>query len=1546
VYLDNAYRRLKLRLNKTSTNLLEIGIDQFTQVAGITENPDPESWTPQSLRAFLRDYTLHLSLSSILVIDISGAINSILGAIINAILNAAFPGVGGIIGSAVSSIITPLLSDWLAGVIGDATGYGNPLRVGQIVDDLVGKGAGGIPLAYLYIPDLLSTLLTLPATDPEPYNYGSLYGRITGGDDVEVNVEGATVQLYLAGTLYYSTTTDKDGKYAFINLVAGQTYEVRIVAPTTNVYNSYPQAHEAAIYATVMPFREYPATEFNHHLAPYGEYNYGPIIISGYILDASSGTGTVPLANAQVYFTYPSTSSADLKLIGTTDGNGYYYWEATEDVFGYAHIIEVRHASKATYTTYLYLNSTISNYTWNYTYPYVPIPPITSGTITITLQAMEDQPLFTGNSTETFGTFATDNGAAYPEATLTDIHTRLSNNYLGAAIRNGNGTLVGAQVVSGIHTMTYTYPSTLAMHAAIENFIDPDNTNSFLMQEVAGTSPAFVITENIEYIFYHAVSYSRQVIIEARAIPSKNMIIVGVMKGIIKAVDDNDVEVWLEYNGRTIRHTDSFNGNVDQLYYNVTDITDYAKNLTGPEADGEEDNGYWDSIFYPYHQNQPRDYTAQGRAMDASGNLYDTKVYNIDKTAADIMVDGVLKLEKMPLNRAYTVKIRSKLYQNVDKDTFTLTVADNTAEGTYTLYRRAPHWSEEPAVASSMIQGIRIRLGADYLDASSDDPGLQDVTNPGYTEDGIPLTYANCVNKMGEDVINASINWAAGQAVGAAASWLGNLVGGGIGGSIVEWLVKQGGNAAVGAIPDADLTSSTVDEKGKTRFVPWINYTNGYQEGPYDANDAVSYIEIWLAPNFIGDLLGMVNNLLYNMIGYGDITPDQRYLPRDLAAIPEDTSETKIQRLKFDGIFDESDDEKVFDYIYDTREDFQKVMYEAGPRQAGGLVNFLLSFVFTQVMSGGIADTLNSSTAMDAIQFVFGIELVDDILDQATRLISHLFPLTLPYSMIEEKDLENSPLQAEDVPSTIVELDGVPDSSFVENVEISGKTYGPERYQKLTNVKDLLAHQGALEAGTRLVGSNDKDGDVLVPTDPTVDDEGELTTGYEREHDFHDMSVYAKVFLNANFNNLFERILLFINGASYLHSRNLLDPSKADEQPELAYGYGQITPENWFITKGTILRADSVMFDEDGFPLPEYQDVYAMIQRWIKTNVVNSYILINDYEYTQDTQGVVTKKLIGTTYVRDVYGHFDEEDFLNGIPDSYMYVAEDGDVVEHYEYRTRTEAEITAVGLVSAKDDRYLELDIYNTGLRLRAVTNIGGEYFSPYNNGTNYMGKTYLTPPNEIIFHDPYNIMAFTAIGGSWAGEEGYGGVRSNLNEDGTYTVSSLAEILPKRNMVGFADGDSSEGAGAMMYWDLSRLDMTPRTDSSTGYIVGYAGNQIYGWNDVLKKVTKIPARVESGMIIDPNSTLHITEAEPGTTDNIGGYVQDLTNTSKAIDLPEINPLTFDETEYRKLLPTIIDYAAKYQQVDAQLGTAKVFTNAYGWTQDYLYKRYVFNNL
>jgi hypothetical protein len=95
----------------------------------------------------------------------------------------------------------------------------------------------------------------------------------------------------------------------------------------------------------------------------------------------------------------------------------------------------------------------------------------------------------------------------------------------------------------------------------------------------------------------------------------------------------------------------------------------------------------------------------------------------------------------------------------------------------------------------------------------------------------------------------------------------------------------------------------------------------------------------------------------------------------------------------------------------------------------------------------------------------------------------------------------------------------------------------------------------------------------------------------------------------------------------------------------------------------------------------------------------------------------------------------------------------------------------------------------------------------------------------------------------------------------------------------------------------------------------------------------------------VQEESTLNLRLAETGES-HIGGYVQDTNNLSKAIDLPEINPLTFDEEEYRQLLPTMLAYAAKYQQIDPDLGTAKQFTTSTGLLQDYLYKRYVFDNL
>ncbi|NMA59509.1 MAG: hypothetical protein GX959_02805, partial [Clostridiales bacterium] len=256
--------------------------------------------------------------------------------------------------------------------------------------------------------------------------------------------------------------------------------------------------------------------------------------------------------------------------------------------------------------------------------------------------------------------------------------------------------------------------------------------------------------------------------------------------------------------------------------------------------------------------------------------------------------------------------------------------------------------------------------------------------------------------------------------------------------------------------------------------------------------------------------------------------------------------------------------------------------------------------------------------------------------------------------------------------------------------------------------------------------------------------------------------------------------------------------------------------------------------------------------------------------------------------------------------------------------------------------------DIYNTGLKMRAANSFGGEYFSPLRpqpEGQNSMTRVPLTPPTKLIFHDPYNILDFTAINGSWAGAAGFGGIRSNLNADGTYTVTSLDQVLPERNVGTFVDGDASESAGIMMFWDLSSLDMT-KVDGSTGFIKGYMGNLAYGWNDVLKQVTKIEAEVKPGMVLDPNSTLWIKK--DNGPQSMFGYIQDETRNDKVIDLPEIDPLTFDEAEYRKLLPTMIDYAVKYRQIaDSEGGTARTFTDpSNNNSSDFIYKRYVFDDL
>ena len=232
-----------------------------------------------------------------------------------------------------------------------------------------------------------------------------------------------------------------------------------------------------------------------------------------------------------------------------------------------------------------------------------------------------------------------------------------------------------------------------------------------------------------------------------------------------------------------------------------------------------------------------------------------------------------------------------------------------------------------------------------------------------------------------------------------------------------------------------------------------------------------------------------------------------------------------------------------------------------------------------------------------------------------------------------------------------------------------------------------------------------------------------------------------------------------------------------------------------------------------------------MIAKWVDTNIVNSYVIINDYEYVADPiTNAVTKRLIGKTYVRDVYGHFDDHDFIFGdigwavsknnykanfnwaglASGSALY----SDALESYDYSYVSRYPIndngtlnynapgpfaTAINIMSAKDDRFQEIDINNTGIRMRSVSSITSFYYAE-TNGTAGMKTEVMLPPNKIVFHDPYNILDFTAYGGTWATETG--GARHNINSDGSYVVNDIKKILPTRNFANFEDGNSNDSA------------------------------------------------------------------------------------------------------------------------------------------------------
>ena len=1370
--MSNAYRRLRIAATKSSDNIVRLALDQLTAVYGYDDFnniEDRDKWTPMGAAAFIRAHQLYISLENLLVIDLSAVVEWIfdraLPFIGEQLGNLIMPGLGGTLGKLLAQLINALVgelvADLVAEMIGDLSGYGNPLKVGKIIDDLMG---GGVPLPLsLYLPELLGSLL---GGDEAPQAYGSISGTVK---DVDGNpIQGATVKV---GN--FTTTTDKDGNYALINLPADK-HSAQISAPG---YDTVSAEIEVVHYSNG------PSRVYNFELPDERIEFYDNITVAGKVTN-HTGAGL-----AGITFVYNGQTVKDEKgNVVTTGSDGSYRFVLHNVREGSFRISTSNGLSKT---------ATASSNNQVITLNFQEAGPVTTGTLTGRLIVIADEYLLNGTEMSYADMLKQAGGETYNggwQDFVATIDSRLTT-----VLANNN-----------LRPDAYGYGT--ANNAYYVKFgTDDTATYNTLISQLGGYGYEFERVGSFE--LYHAIrtASGTGAIIEVRYLSQNKETVLVIKQAEAKPIG-SDVELWLESGGRTIRQSDSFDGTT----------LDTEKN-----ADG---------VMTRVMMNTPRDYFVKRTSNDTNG----------------LLGTGYFTVGGLAFNKSYTLKFRSKVYENFDSVTVTMSASDHTKDvGVITLVQRTkPQWItnlievENPSV----IQGVRLRLGADVLDANSSDK--LDPSVPGYTEDGIPRTLYDYGQQMGANAINGLI--------GLIPS-IGGLLPG----------VSSGQEAYL-------------DEKGKLIFYPWNNYVNGYEGGAEDRYNSVHYFEVWLNGELIASALGSLYNMIYPLIGISPISRDQQYTIADLAAIPAGTDSDDIEILRYQGLFDETDDHKIYDYVYSDaamtiwtgesltgEERYWRNVYGAQEMLTAGFISAALNAVLT---SGKIDVSANLITILQGI--ISGIDFLDGIIDMATRLVSHLLPIPFAYNMVSHINLNGSPLG-----STMKD------------------TTGTESY----NVKSYLQETGVLYGTPTVTGQS---------AVPVVDDYGNQQSGYAREFDYYDKSTYAKITLNHNVDAVLERIVLFLNGATFPHER--VEGNRK----------GQMIVKNWsWMPNATVMRADMVRYNRDGSVMADDLATHEMLQKWIKSNVTNSYLIINDYEYVNNN-GVIEKYLIAKLYVRDVYGHFDSEDFEFG--DAAVIAQKDEDLTD--------EEALAARDSLSAKDDQFLELDIANSGLRLRVVKSISLNDFVKGEPTNGPMTTTPMLPPDKVVFHDPYNPLDFTAYGGTWANEQG--GVRHNIGNDGNYIVDEISDILPNRNLAVFNDGTSTGSTGIEMYWDLSMVKFNATETDKKSYIIGYCGNQTYG--KVNGVVTKIEAVVEGGMIVDPSSTLKLNDE--GT--------EEVANDKPAIEIPTIDPLTFTNIEdYIADLPTIFTYAAKMRYETYSEGEYQQF-EINGETRDYLLKRYVFNDV
>lgn len=174
------------------------------------------------------------------------------------------------------------------------------------------------------------------------------------------------------------------------------------------------------------------------------------------------------------------------------------------------------------------------------------------------------------------------------------------------------------------------------------------------------------------------------------------------------------------------------------------------------------------------------------------------------------------------------------------------------------------------------------------------------------------------------------------------------------------------------------------------------NLINGIMDGEASTNDSVSYVELWINSDLIGNLLGDLMYLLAGKTaGFTEIATDARLSTQDL--VPTDDEAILNQILQGKRYYNEND-ERVFDYRWNSRTEYAIAAHSMITRLPAAFLATLLGPIIKQAVSGFVLKLIELAAE----------NALGGALTQIGDNIAALLQFPLPYNVLGGKDLQGN----------------------------------------------------------------------------------------------------------------------------------------------------------------------------------------------------------------------------------------------------------------------------------------------------------------------------------------------------------------------------------------------------------------------------------------------------------------------------------------------------------------------------------------------------------